>query len=172
MGTSRLALKVNEMLDEFRVQILGIHSKLLAEDYAANAAQIKQRYLNPTCNTMMLIAGLTDYAKQRQGKVGVRITQRTADKYERLLRYLKQYLARRSKTQTTGLTWAEYARTARAARGDESASFEARRPHRPRLFGTGRRTARQPADGRNRRGVSLRHGHPKHAVHHRPPPRP
>lgn len=44
MGTSRLAQKVNEMLDEFRVQILDIRSKLLAEGYAANAAQIKQRY--------------------------------------------------------------------------------------------------------------------------------
>ncbi len=72
MGTSRLALKVNEMLDEFRVQILDIRTKLLAEGYAANAAQIKQRYLNPTCNTMMLIAGLADYAKRRQGEVGVR----------------------------------------------------------------------------------------------------
>ena len=99
MGTSRLAQKVNEMLDEFRVQILDIRSKLLAEGYAANAAQIKQRYLNPTCNTMMLIAGLTDYAKRRQAEVGVRITQRTADKYERLLRYLKQYLAQRGKAE-------------------------------------------------------------------------
>ena len=87
------------MLDEFRVQILDIRSKLLAEGYAANAAQIKQRYLNPTCNTMMLIAGLADYAKRRQGEVGVRITQRTADKYERLLRYLKQYLAQRGKAE-------------------------------------------------------------------------
>ena len=99
MGTSRLAQKVNEMLDEFRVQILDIRSKLLAEGYAANAAQIKQRYLNPTCNTMMLIAGLTDYVKRRQAEVGVRITQRTADKYERLLRYLKQYLAQRGKAE-------------------------------------------------------------------------
>jgi len=31
--------------------------------------------------------------------VGVRITQRTADKYERLLRYLKQYLAQRGKAE-------------------------------------------------------------------------
>ena len=99
MGTSRLAQKVNEMLDEFRVQILDIRSKLLAEGYAANAAQIKQRYLNPTCNTMMLIAGLTDYVKRRQAEVSVRITQRTADKYERLLRYLKQYLAQRGKAE-------------------------------------------------------------------------
>ena len=31
MGTSRLALKVNEMLDDFRVKIIDIRSKLLAE---------------------------------------------------------------------------------------------------------------------------------------------
>ena len=99
MGTSRLAQKANEMLDEFRVLILDIRSKLLAEGYAANAAQIKQRYLNPTCNTMMLITGLADYVKRRQAEVGVRITQRTADKYERLLRYLKQYLAQRGKAE-------------------------------------------------------------------------
>ena len=70
MGTSRLALKVNEMLDEFRVQILDIRTKLLAEGYAANAAQIKQRYLNPTCNTMMLIAGrrLREAAAGRGGR--------------------------------------------------------------------------------------------------------
>ena len=99
MGTNKLAIQVNERLNDFRVKIIDIRSKLLAEGYAANAAQIKQRYLNPTCNTMMLIASLTDYAKRRQGEVGVRITQRTADKYERLLRYLKQYLARRGKAE-------------------------------------------------------------------------
>ena len=99
MGTNKLAIQVNERLNDFRVKIIDIRTKLLAEGYAANAAQIKQRYLNPTCNTMMLIAGLADYAKRRQGEVGVRITQRTADKYERLLRYLKQYLAQRGKTE-------------------------------------------------------------------------
>ena len=99
MGTNKLAIQVNERLNYFRVKIIDIRTKLLAEGYAANAAQIKQRYLNPTCNTMMLIAGLTNYAKRRQGEVGVRITQRTADKYERLLRYLKQYLAQRGKAE-------------------------------------------------------------------------
>ncbi len=80
MGTNKLAIQVNERLNDFRVKIIDIRSKLLAEGFAANAAQIKQRYLNPTCNTMMLIAGLTDYVKRRQAEVGVRITQRTADK--------------------------------------------------------------------------------------------
>ena len=90
MGTSRLSLKINEMLDEFRVQILDIRSKLLAEGFEANALQIKQRYFNPLKNTMMLIAGLGDYVQRRQAEVGVRITQRTADKYERLLRFASQ----------------------------------------------------------------------------------
>ena len=57
MGTSRLSVKNNEMLDEFRVQILDIRSKLLAEGFEANALQIKQRYFNPLKHTMMLIAG-------------------------------------------------------------------------------------------------------------------
>ena len=68
MGTNKLAIQVNERLNDFRVKIIDIRSKLLAEGYAANAAQIKQRYLNPTCNTMMLIAGLTDYVKRCRPK--------------------------------------------------------------------------------------------------------
>ena len=71
MGTNKLAIQVNERLNDFRVKIIDIRTKLLAEGYAANAAQIKQRYLNPTCNTMMLIAGLTDYVKRRQAEVCV-----------------------------------------------------------------------------------------------------
>ena len=61
-GTNKLAIQINKRLDNFRVKIIGIRSKLLDE-------------------------------------VGVRITQRTADKYGRLLRYLKQYLAQRGKAE-------------------------------------------------------------------------
>lgn len=108
MGTNKLAIQVNERLNDFRVKIIDIRTKLLAEGYAANAAQIKQRYLNPTCNTMMLIAGLADYAKRRQGEVGVRITQRTADKYERLLRYLHEYTRLEYKKEDIRLTEVTY----------------------------------------------------------------
>lgn len=90
-------MQVNETLNEFRVKIMELRRTLLAEGYEANALQIKRRYLNPRCDTLMLIEGLTDYCKRRQDEVGVRITQRTADKYDRLLRYLKEYLAKRGK---------------------------------------------------------------------------
>jgi len=95
MGKSKLAIQVNDRINDFRIKIIDIRSKLLAEGFEANALQIKQRYFNPLKHTMMLIAGLGDYVQRRQAEVGVRITQRTADKYERLLRYLKQYLAQR-----------------------------------------------------------------------------
>lgn len=92
---SKLAIQVNNRINNFRIKIIDIRSKLLTEGFEANALQIKQRYINPLKNTMMLIAGLGDYVQRRQAEVGMRITQRTADKYERLLRYLKQYLAQR-----------------------------------------------------------------------------
>lgn len=44
--SDRLALKVNEVLGEFRVQILDIRTELSAE---GNAAQIKQRHMNLIC---------------------------------------------------------------------------------------------------------------------------
>ena len=49
MGTSRLSLKINEMLDEFRVQILDIRSKLkrfkeIRENPHFNALQVKFAY--------------------------------------------------------------------------------------------------------------------------------
>ena len=100
MGTNKLAIQVNERLNDFRVKIIDIRTKLLAEGYAANAAQIKQRYLNPTCNTMMLIAGLADYAKRRQGEVGVPDLYAlsggdlTDDDLEELAAYWREYSAR------------------------------------------------------------------------------
>ncbi len=97
LGTNKLAVQVNETLNEFRAKVMEVRRTLQAEGYEANARQIKRRYLNPLCDTLMLIDGLADYCKRRQAEVGVRITQRTADKYDRLLRYLKEYLAKRGK---------------------------------------------------------------------------
>ena len=41
MGMNKLAIQVNERLNDFRVKIIDIRSKLQAESFAANAAQIK-----------------------------------------------------------------------------------------------------------------------------------
>ena len=79
MGTNKLAIQVNERLNDFRVKIIDIRTKLLAEGYAAHAAQIKQRHLNPTCHTLQLHADPADYAQPRQDAAGTPIPQRTAD---------------------------------------------------------------------------------------------
>ncbi len=97
LGADKLSVQVNETFNEFRAKIMEVRRTLQAEGYEANALQIKRHYLNPRCDTLMLIEGLTDYCKRRQDEVGIRITQRTADKYDRLLRYLKEYLAKRGK---------------------------------------------------------------------------
>ena len=57
MGKSKLAIQVNNRINDFRIKIIDIRSKLLAEGFEANALQIKQRYFNPLKHTMMLIAG-------------------------------------------------------------------------------------------------------------------
>ena len=59
MGKSKLAIQVNNRINDFRIKIIDIRSKLLAEGFEANALQIKQRYFNPLKHTMMLIAGPT-----------------------------------------------------------------------------------------------------------------
>ena len=41
----------------------------------------------------MVLAELAKYCEKRQAEVGVRITQLTANKYHRVLRYLKEYVA-------------------------------------------------------------------------------
>ena len=51
MGTNKLAIQVNDRLHDFRATIIDIRTKLLAEGYAAHAAQIKQRYLNARDNS-------------------------------------------------------------------------------------------------------------------------
>ncbi len=97
-GTNKLAVQVNETLNEFRAKVMEVRRTLQAEGYEANARQIKRRYLNPQCDTLMLIEGLTGYCKRRHDEAGVRITPRTADKYDRQMHYLKEYLSKRGKS--------------------------------------------------------------------------
>ena len=51
----------------------------------------------------------TKYCERRQGEVGVRITQLTANKYHRVLRYLKEYTAIQYKKDDILLSALNYA---------------------------------------------------------------
>ncbi len=81
----------------YRARILEVRQELIAKGYEGNCIQIKERLQHPTTLSVMFLAELAKYCEKRQTEVGVRITQLTANKYHRVLRYLKEYVAARYK---------------------------------------------------------------------------
>lgn len=91
-GKDRLCQQVNSYLDDYRARILAVRQELVAKGYEGNCIQIKERLQNPATLSIMFLAELEKYCTKRQTEVGVRITQLTANKYHRVLRYLKEYI--------------------------------------------------------------------------------
>ena len=87
-------------LNEYRARILAIRQELIGKGYEGNCIEIKNQLQNPESLSMMFLAELSKYCERRQGEVGVRITQLTANKYHRVLRYLKEYTAVQYKKTT------------------------------------------------------------------------
>ena len=52
---------------------------------------MKERLFRPGADSRPFLTKLAKYCDKRQKEVGVRITQLTANKYHRLLRYLREY---------------------------------------------------------------------------------
>lgn len=92
-GKDKLCQQVNSYLDDYRARILAVRQELIAKGYEGNCIQIKERLQNPTTLSIMFLAELEKYCEKRQAEVGVRITQLTANKYHRVLRYLREYVA-------------------------------------------------------------------------------
>ncbi len=74
----------------YRARILEVRQELIAKGYEGNCIQIKERLQHPTTLSIMFLAELEKYCNKRQTEVGVRITQLTANKYHRVLQYLKE----------------------------------------------------------------------------------
>ncbi len=91
-GKDKLCQQVNSYLDDYRARILAVRQELISKGYEGNSIQIKERLQNPSTLSIMFLAELEKYCKKRQAEVGVRITQLTANKYHRVLRYLKEYV--------------------------------------------------------------------------------
>ncbi len=92
-GKDKLCQQVNSYLDDYRARILAVRQELISKGYEGNCIQIKERLQNPTTLSIMFLAELAKYCEKRQAEVGVRITQLTANKYHRVLRYLREYVA-------------------------------------------------------------------------------
>lgn len=91
-GKDKLCQQINSYLDDYRARILAARQELIAKGYEGNCMQIKERLQHPTTLSIMFLAELEKYCAKRQAEVGVRITQLTANKYHRVLRYLREYV--------------------------------------------------------------------------------
>lgn len=87
----KISVQINDILASYRANILAAYDQLIREGKEPNCFVIKQRLINPNENTKLFLAELGKYCEKRQKEVGVRITQLTANKYHRLLRYLREY---------------------------------------------------------------------------------
>ncbi len=87
----RVSTQINDILTTYRANILQAYDQLIKEGKEPNCFAIKHRLLDPRAGSRMFLAELGLYCEKRQKEVGVRITQLTANKYHRLLRYLREY---------------------------------------------------------------------------------
>ena len=87
----QVSQQINDIVASYRANILAAYDQLIREGREPNCFAIKQRLDNPHSGMRMFLAELDKYCDKRQKEVGVRITQLTANKYHRLLRYLREY---------------------------------------------------------------------------------
>lgn len=86
-----VSMRINGIIASFRANILAAYDNFIKEGKEPNCFAIKQRLEHATGSSRMFLAEFSKYCDKRQAEVGVRITQLTANKYHRLLRYLTEY---------------------------------------------------------------------------------
>ena len=88
----KVALQINGIVDSYRANILAAYDALIREGRIPDCFTIKERLENPGGTTRHFLAEFSKYCEKRQQEVGTRITQLTANKYHRLLRYMTEYI--------------------------------------------------------------------------------
>ncbi|OUQ50535.1 hypothetical protein B5E60_13015 [Alistipes sp. An116] len=71
--------------------ILAAYDRLIQENRTPTCFAVKQ-LLGSASSSRMVLAEFGKYCEKRQQEVGTRITQLTANKYHRLLRYMTEYI--------------------------------------------------------------------------------
>lgn len=92
LSRDKFAEQINEIVASYRANIFAVYNQLIKEGREPDCFIIKERLANPVGNSKLFLAELSKYCDKRQKEVGVRLTQLTANKYHRLLRYLKEYM--------------------------------------------------------------------------------
>ena len=103
-----VSMRINEIIASFRANILAAYDNIIKEGKEPNCFVIKQRLEHATGSSRMFLAEFSKYCDKRQAEVGVRITQLTANKYHRLLRYLAEYTKEQYKKEDLPLDMISY----------------------------------------------------------------
>lgn len=88
-----ISMRINEIIASYRANILAAYDSIIKEGKEPHCFAIKQRLEHAAGSSRMFLAEFSRYCEKRQTEVGVRITQLTANKYHRVLRYLREYVA-------------------------------------------------------------------------------
>lgn len=84
--------QINSIVASYRANILAAYDQLIKEGKEPSCFAIKQRMTDPAQGSRMLLAEFAKYCDKKQSEVGTRISQVTANKYHRLLRYMTEYV--------------------------------------------------------------------------------
>ena len=84
--------QINSIVASYRANILAAYDQLIKEGKEPSCFAIKQRMTDPAQGARQLLAEFAKYCDKKQTEVGVRISQVTANKYHRLLRYMTEYI--------------------------------------------------------------------------------
>lgn len=84
------------------------YDSIIKEGRDADCFAIKQRLEHAVGSSRMFLAEFSKYCNKRQKEVGIRITQLTANKYHRLLRYMTEYTKEQYKKDDLPLDMISY----------------------------------------------------------------
>lgn len=87
-----VSVQINDIIASYRANILAAYDQLIKEGKEPSCFAIKQRMTDPAQGSRQLLAEFAKYCDKKQTEVGVRISQVTANKYHRLLRYMTEYI--------------------------------------------------------------------------------
>ncbi|MFG6342176.1 MAG: site-specific integrase, partial [Alistipes sp.] len=103
-----VSMRINDIIASFRANILAAYDSLIKEGKEPNCFAIKQRLEHAAGSSRMFLTEFSKYCDKRQAEVGVRITQLTANKYHRLLRYMTEYTKEQYKKEDLPLDMISY----------------------------------------------------------------
>ena len=86
-----VSTQINGILATYRTNILAAYDSLIKEGKTPDCFAIKHRLEHAAASSRMFLVEFSKYCDKRQREVGIRLTQLTANKYHRLLRYMTEY---------------------------------------------------------------------------------